>query len=41
MNLKCSRLPELKCFSRIRPVAGENGLEHDITWVYISGKSDE
>ena len=35
MNLKCSGLPELKCFSRIRLAAGENGLEHNITWVYI------
>ena len=35
MNLKCSGLSELKCFSRIRLAAGEKGLDHNITWVYI------
>lgn len=36
MNFKCSNLPELKCFSAIELLGGTGGLDHTITWVYIS-----
>ncbi|MCC8042981.1 MAG: PucR family transcriptional regulator ligand-binding domain-containing protein [Oscillospiraceae bacterium] len=36
MNIKCRNLSELKCFERISLVAGEGGLDHIISWVYIN-----
>lgn len=36
MNMKCRNLSELKCFERIRLIAGEGGLDRIITWVYIN-----
>lgn len=36
MNIKCSNLSELKCFSTIELVGGSGGLDHNITWVYIN-----
>lgn len=35
MNIKCTNLSELKCFSDIKLAAGAGGLDHSITWVYI------
>lgn len=36
MNIRCRNLFDLKCFKEIRLIAGEGGLDHIITWVYIN-----